>query len=151
MTEETPLYQIRFSMEGSTFDRTQILQILATLPLIVEVKPLESRLAVLSEPQLSDTDSQQYHLPEIMVDYYGAQIISLMPPEGKRLVGASMCGPFAKKFYPSRIMDERSGGKVCSSYHSNTRELGLPFDIDFCVDIYKESSIEFLLENRKRK
>ena len=48
-----------------------------------------------------------------------------------------MSGALASKFTPSRIMGEDTGGGACSSYHANTRELGLDFGIDFGIDIYK--------------
>ncbi len=129
MATSQPNYQVCHFSE-STFSRTQLMQILAVLPISVNVAEghdlsLEARTA---EAKCN---------PTIMVDYYGAQLIGLRPPKGMRLVEAYISGSLAQKFTPSRIMDETTGGGACSSYHANTRELGLDFDVDFGVDIYK--------------
>tara|TARA_Y100000310_G_C20599692_1_gene772357 strand:- start:382 stop:777 length:396 start_codon:yes stop_codon:yes gene_type:complete len=129
MATEQPNYQIR-NFSESTFNRAQLMQILDVLPITANVTkghdlPLESRT------WYAERDTT------LMVDYPGAQLIELRPPEGMRLVSASMSGPLAQKFTPSRIMDEATGGGACSSYHANTRELGLDFDVDFGIDVYK--------------
>ena len=108
-----------------------MLQILAVLPIAVQVAPYKLPLEEIAESNST-----------IMVDYGGAQVIGLRPPKGMRLADACMYGPLAKKFTPSRIMDELTGGgSCCCSYHANTKELGLDFDVDFCFDLYKFGQI----------
>jgi hypothetical protein len=129
MATSQPNYQVR-SFSESTFNRTQLMQILAVLPISVNVAEGHD---LSLEARTGDTKGDS----TLMVDYHGAQLIELRPPKGMRLADACMSGPLAYKFTPSRIMDEATGGGACSSYHSNTRQLGLDFDVDFGVDIYK--------------
>ena len=130
MATEKPNYKIGRFENNSTFSRTQLEQVLDAIPIKVNV--VEGH-----DLSMEPRDYDDKVNPTLMVDYLGAQNISLKPPEGYRLADAHMSGPLAKKFHPTRIMDEDTGNGACCSYHANTKELGLYIDVDFSFDIYK--------------
>jgi hypothetical protein len=66
----------------------------------------------------------------------GGSIISLRPQKGMRLSDAAFCGD-SSMFDPSRIMDECTGGGACSTYEFLTERLGLPFNRDLMIEVYK--------------
>ena len=74
MTTAQPNYQIRNFTE-STFNKTQLMQVLAALPISVNVaKGHDLSL----EARTGDTECDS----TLMVDYHGAQLIELRPPKG---------------------------------------------------------------------
>jgi hypothetical protein len=128
MSLKKPEYHV-MSNEGKLLDH-QLLAVLDALPLHVEVtKGHDLSLETRFEKNPDD-------IPVLLVEY-AAQLISIKPPYGKRLSDACFYGRLGEAFRPSRVMDECTGGGACCSYAFNTGKLGLPFDHEMMIDIYK--------------
>jgi hypothetical protein len=85
------------------------------------------------ERRYSDNSrKEQYLLAELSYP----DIILLKPRKGERLSDGSFYGKKAKFFYPSRVMDECTGGGACCSYVFEPRALGLDYDW-MVLDIHK--------------
>ena len=127
-------YEVK-SIDTRCLSRSQLWQILENLPLSVEISnghelPLKPKLERAGEPESNEE-------PVLLVEHHGAQLISLRPLPGKRLSNACFYGEHREVFSPSRVMDEVTGGGACCSYSFNTRNLGLPFEKEMMLDIYK--------------
>lgn len=132
MSLETPKYIIMKKDERS-LSGTQLKEILKVIPLHIEISngyglSLESSLRRERDSEISEP---------ILIIKQGAQIISMRPKRGKRLSDACFYTERMKAFYPSRVMDETTGGGACCSYGFNTKDLGLPFEKNIMLDIYK--------------
>jgi len=129
---DTIKYQVKY-IDTRCLSHSQLWQILENLSLSIEISdghelPLKHKLNRAGEPESTEE-------PVLFVEH-DAQLISLRPPPGKRL---SRCfyGEHKEAFSPSRVMDEDTGGGACCSYSFNTKALGLPFEKEMMLEIYK--------------
>jgi hypothetical protein len=112
-------------------NESQLEQLLEALPIMFDIaKGHESPLY----PELCD-DHIEFVEP-VMYASHSASVVALKPPSGCRLQDCSFVGP-QEVFSPSRVMDECTGGGSCCSYFFNTADLGLGFEYDLMIDIYK--------------
>ncbi len=131
---QKPYYDIVRVEPTSALSRQQLRKVLQCIPLVVEVRQghelsLEARTHV-------DTEEDHPTEPVLRV-YHGAYLNEIKPGAGKRLSSACFLGEDAKLFTPSRVMDERTGGGACSSYHFSTSDLGISYYAKLGLDIYK--------------
>ena len=103
----------------------------------LEALPIDFSIAKGHELPLFPTlDTMEDLVEPLLKVSHASSIVALKPDSGCRLQECFFTD-FQHAFISSRIMDESNGGGSCCTYHVNTADLGLGFEYDLTIDIYK--------------
>jgi hypothetical protein len=130
-----PIFKVKRIYYQPNLSPAELEQVLDKIP--IAVRTTVGYKLPLKKPDFADIVDLTKGKGRVIWVEHSSGTISLKPPKGKRLLEAIFYDAKSKKFQPSMVMHESTGSGACCTYAFNTKSLGLPFDYDMMLDIYK--------------